>query len=130
MTMTAFNKFAGQPFELFERITTEVERRFALFDQQRRNARVIGELVVGQIRNRSVPFFKESPVSLPPERVLERRKPSELHQWTLLSAAELLEYIAEVEEESLDELLDLERRGRRRPAVISAIEARLASGNS
>jgi hypothetical protein len=130
MNMAVFNKFAGRPSEVFVRITTEVERRFASFDQQRRNARVIGEIVANQIRNRSVAISKESPDSTPPRREMERREPSELHQWTLASATELLEMITELNEETLNELLDLERRGRSRPAVISAIEARLASDNS
>ena len=113
---------------LIGRITDQMRR----FDQDRRNARMIGEMVVRQFGSR---LYRPSPTPSPTDharspvdsslgRSLARNEHSEVERWALLSAAELIARVDELSIADLDALHEAEARGRNRAAVLDAIERR------
>jgi hypothetical protein len=113
---------------LIGRITDQMRR----FDQDRRNARMIGEMVVRQFGSRlhrpsptpSPTDHARSPVDSSLSRSLARNEHSEVERWALLSAAELIARVDELSIADLDVLHEAEARGRNRAAVLEAIERR------
>jgi hypothetical protein len=108
-----------------------VEGVFARIDQDRRNARLIGEMVVGQVRlrlkertTRIVSPSAEGPISMAGDRS-RPRNPVTVDRWSLLSASELIDLVETLNEDELRELMNDERQGRCRAAVMDAVERRL-----
>ena len=112
-----------------------VEARLRRFDQERRNARMIGELVVRQLESRLRPVHHGDPVSVVDEEpdvshpVTPENTP-EVDRWSLLGAAELVALIDDLDTDELRSLDEAERCGRNRAAVRDAIARRLGYGNS
>jgi hypothetical protein len=107
------------------------EEAFARFDQDRRNARMIGELVIAQLRRRfglqASEYVAPVPVTQVPTIVDSSRTRSSVavDRWGVLSASELIDLVESLNHAELKELLNFERKGRCRAAVIDAIEGRL-----
>jgi len=118
-------------FDLSETIQ-RIEFRLRRLDQNRRNARMIGEFAVSQFEKRIIrrPARVEvdtaiDEVSLTAERRAREVAPT-VNRWLLLSAAELIEKIEEMSIDELRVLFEAESNGRRRISVIEAVERRLA----
>jgi len=116
--------------DLFETIQ-RVEIRLRRFDQDRRNARMIGEFAVRQfeqrINRRGATVMDVTPVDdvLISERQRRESVPM-VNRWLLLSATELIAKIEEMNIDELQMLLQAEKTGRKRLSVIEAVERRLA----
>jgi hypothetical protein len=118
-------------FDLSETIQ-RIEFRLRRLDQNRRNARMIGEFAVSQFEKRIIrrPARVEvdtaiDEVSLTAERRAREVAPT-VNRWLLLSAAELIEKIEEMSIDELRLMFEAESNGRRRISVIEAVERRLA----
>ncbi len=117
--------------DLFETIQ-RVEIRLRRFDQDRRNARMIGEFAVRQFEQRIkrggagvVDVAPVDEVSLVAERQRRETAPT-VNRWLLLSATELISKIEEMNIDELQSLLRAESTGRQRLSVIEAVKRRLA----
>lgn len=119
---------------MIQRVLQRAERELRRFNQDRRNARMIGELAVRQLRNRlsTTPVASEPMQSEPvQDEVLasERRVPSSdssPDRWALLSAQELIDQLEGLGRGELLEVLRREQEGRNRNSVVEAIRARLS----
>ena len=122
-----------------------VEAQLRAFEQDRRNARVIGEVVVRQLVQRIVrkPDIGSSSAAVNSlldnahsrsvdldAREIERTTRSQVDRWTLMGAAELVASLGGMDRDELELVLKAERDGRNRPVVIGAIEDRLADGDA
>ena len=121
---------------MIQRVLQLAERELRRLNQDRRNARMIGELAVRQLRNR----LSTTPVASEPmqsetvqDEVLasEGRLPSSdssPDRWALLSAQELIDQLEGMGRGELLDGLRREQEGRNRISVVEAIRARLSDG--
>jgi hypothetical protein len=116
---------------MIQRVLQRAERELRRFNQDRRNARMIGELAVRQLRNR----LSTTPIASEPVQgevlASERRLPSSdssPDRWALLSAQELIDQLEGMGRGELLEVLRREQEGRNRISVVEAIRARLSDG--
>lgn len=125
------------------RLLGTVERALSRFDQDRRSARMIGELAVSELRRR---LADRAPASLIPQDV--PRDPQHhlvsettqdahdahvdgiVHPLSLMGVSEVLAVIEEMPPQDLESFRLLEESGRRRPAVLAAIDRRMSSGTT
>lgn len=106
-----------------------VERVLARFDQDRRNARMIGELSVFEFRRRLLDRrpAPSTPVSAATADVVrEHGHDAPVHPLSLLGVSELLAAIDEMNPDELASFRQHEESGRRRPLVLEALERRSA----
>lgn len=118
-----------------QRLFVAAERFLARVEQDRRNARMIGELAVNGIRGRV--FNRASATHAPSDRVVPtqsdgtvRYEPGavdavEVHPLMLLGASEVLRAIDDLSTEDLVTWRAVESSGRRRPAVLAALDRRI-----
>lgn len=113
-------------------LVRRIEEQMRKFDQDRRNARMIGEIVVRQLGVRlrraestaspSIP--DPGPVVASAGTALSRDAHTEVDSWALLGATELITRIDELSIAELDALQQSEEQGRNRAAVLEAIARR------
>lgn len=113
-------------------LVRRLEEQMRKFDQDRRNARMIGEMVVRQLGvrlRRAEPTASPSipdpgPVVASAGTALSRNTHAEVDRWALLGATELITRIDELSIAELDALQQAEEQGRNRAAVLDAIARR------
>lgn len=123
------------------RLLGVTERALSRFNQDRRSARMIGELAVSELRRRlvdripatrtarDVPEAPQDPV-FADEMVDTDSEGTDavVHPLSLLGVSDLLAVIEEMAPEELESFRRFEESGRRRPAVLAAIDRRMSSG--
>ena len=124
------------------RLLGNAERVLSRFDQDRRSARMIGEMAVSELRRRlteRAPAARVSqdvtggPPAVDPETtqdVSAADVDAVVHPWRLMGVSELLAAIEDMGPHDLESLKHLEESGRRRPAVLAAIDRRMSSGTA
>jgi hypothetical protein len=123
------------------RLLGVTERALSRFDQDRRSARMIGELAVSELRRRladRIPATRtargvpEAPQDLlVTNEVLDTDREStyvDIHPLSLLGVSDLLAAIEEMAPDDLESFRRHEESGRRRPAVLAAIDRRMSRG--
>lgn len=112
-----------------------IEGHLRRLDQERRNARMIGEMVVRQVESRFRPSrpvdYEAAPVT--DDNVTQRSSTPQdaaVDRWSLLGVHELIAMIDELDSDELQSLADAERRGRNRAAVLEAIARRQGHAQS
>ena len=112
-----------------------IEGHLRRLDQERRNARMIGEMVVRQVESRFRPsrpvVYEPAPVT--DDNVTQRSSTPQdaaVDRWSLLGVHELIAMIDELDSDELQSLADAERRGRNRAAVLEAIARRQGHAQS
>ena len=104
-----------------------IEEQMRKFDQDRRNARMIGEVVVRQLAvrlRRAEPTASPSISDQGPVVASAGDAHTEVDSWALLGATELIARIDELSIAELDALQQSEEQGRNRAAVLEAIARR------
>jgi hypothetical protein len=116
------------------------ERTLARIDQDRRNARVIGEFTVSGLRSRLVDRVSTPRTTTDQSSHNEAGNSDsgevradsieDVHPLMLLGAAELLAAIVDLAPDELHEWRAVEAAGRRRPAILAAIDERLSGDDA